>query len=97
MFRKLARAMAGHYLGHDFLLHKTPRPIACRALVVCEELFYAVVIQRCHVVQCLNFSFQQCYIFSRFWSAKGELIRIMEIAPGHGTTSRVSRQSDSCG
>ena len=46
MFRKFGRAMAGHDLGHDFLLHKTPRPIACRALVVGEEFFNGVVIQR---------------------------------------------------
>jgi hypothetical protein len=45
LFRELARAMAGHDLGHDFLLHKTPGPVAGRALVVGEEFFDIVVIQ----------------------------------------------------
>ena len=51
MFRKFGRAMAGHDLGPDFFLHKTPRPITRRALVVGEEFLDGVVIQRCHVVQ----------------------------------------------
>src|SRR5437667_9426587 len=46
MFRKLPRAMMGDDLAHDFLLHKTPRPISGSALVGREELFDAVVIQR---------------------------------------------------
>src|SRR5947208_3859810 len=50
MFRKLGRAMAGHDLGHDFLLYKTPRPITRRALVISEKVFTRVVIQRCHAV-----------------------------------------------
>ena len=54
VFRKFGRAMAGHDFGHDFLLHKTPRPIACRALVVREEVFDGVVIQRTHTVRFQN-------------------------------------------
>ena len=45
LFRKLARAMAGHDLGHDFLLHKTPRPIARGAFFIGEKFFDIVVIQ----------------------------------------------------
>src|ERR1700682_1351726 len=45
MFRKFGRAMAGHDLGYDFVLHKTPCAIACRALVVGKEFFDGVVIQ----------------------------------------------------
>src|SRR4030095_10526019 len=44
MFRKLARTMAGHNLGKDFLLNKTLRSIACRALVVREKILDAIVI-----------------------------------------------------
>src|ERR1700675_1339368 len=51
MFRKFGRAMEGHDLGHDFVLHKTPCAIACCALVASEELFDRVIIQRGHVVQ----------------------------------------------
>jgi hypothetical protein len=42
---RLRRAFPDHDLGHDFLLDKTPRPIACGALLVREELFDGVVIQ----------------------------------------------------
>ena len=48
MFRKFSRAMARNDLGQNFLLHKTPRPIACRALFICEKFFDAVIIQRSH-------------------------------------------------
>jgi hypothetical protein len=54
MFRKFGRAMAGHDLMQDFLLHKTPRPIARRALVVGKEVFNPVVIQRGHAVRVSN-------------------------------------------
>src|SRR6266446_8927336 len=50
MFRKPGRAMAGYDLGQHFLLHKTPRPITRRALVISEKVFARVVIQRCHAV-----------------------------------------------
>src|SRR5947207_11266397 len=46
MLRKLARAMTGYDLLHHLLLHKPPRPIARRALLIGEELFNGVVIQR---------------------------------------------------
>src|SRR2546430_16543145 len=46
MFGKLARPMAGHDLLHDFLLHESPGPIPRRALIVGEELFNGVIIQR---------------------------------------------------
>jgi hypothetical protein len=36
---RLRRAFPDHDLGQDFLLDKTPRPIACRALVFREKLF----------------------------------------------------------
>src|SRR4029434_1393821 len=42
----LTRAMAGHDLTHDLLLHKTPRPVACRAFIVRKEFFDCVVIER---------------------------------------------------
>src|SRR5437016_6555045 len=48
MFRKFGRAMARHDLGHDFFLNKTPGSIARRALVIGEEFFDGVVIQRGH-------------------------------------------------
>ena len=35
----------GHDLEQDFLLHKTPRPIARCALLVCEKFFDVVVIE----------------------------------------------------
>src|SRR2546430_11099665 len=50
IFRKFSRAMARHDLGHNFLVHKTPRPIACRPLIIREEFFDTVVIQRGHVM-----------------------------------------------
>ena len=51
MFRKLARTMARNDFRQDFLLHKTPRSIARCALLICEQLFNSVVIERSHVVQ----------------------------------------------
>ena len=45
MFRKFGRAMAGHDFLHHFFLHKTPRPIARRALVVRKKFFDGVVIE----------------------------------------------------
>ena len=39
--------MAGHDLLHDFLLYKTPRPIARRTLLIREEVFDGIVIERC--------------------------------------------------
>ena len=48
MFRKFARAMTGHDLGHDFLLHKTPCPIARGTLFIGQKFFDGVVIQRRH-------------------------------------------------
>src|SRR5438876_3194886 len=50
VFWKFGRAMAGNDLGHDFLLHKTPHLIARRALVVREEFFDGVVIERGHAI-----------------------------------------------
>src|SRR6476646_2889645 len=49
MLRKLGRAMTGYDLLHHLLLHKSPRPIARRALLIRKELFDCVVIQRGHV------------------------------------------------
>src|SRR4029453_4720310 len=46
MFGEFSRPMAGHDLAHDFLLHETPRPVACRAFVVRQEFFDRVVIER---------------------------------------------------
>jgi len=67
VFWKFGRAMAGHDLVQDFLLDKTPRPIACRTFVVGEEVFDGVVIKPGHVVRLINAqAFQQCYIFLRF-------------------------------
>src|SRR3982074_1333549 len=82
MFRKFGRAMATHDLGHDFLLHKTPGPIACCTLVTSKKLFDRVVIQRGHAMP----DFSTVLYLLRFLSA---------IALSHGTTSRISRQSDS--
>src|ERR1700694_1832000 len=48
--------MPGNDLAHDFLLHKTPHLIACRALVIREEFFDGVVIQRGHVVRFRNYA-----------------------------------------
>jgi len=47
---RLRRAFQDHDLGHDFVPHKTPRPIACRAFILREKFFDCVVIQRwqCH-------------------------------------------------
>ena len=42
--RKFRRAMAGDDLLHDFLLYKTPRPIARRTLLIREEVFDGIVI-----------------------------------------------------
>jgi hypothetical protein len=52
MFWEFRRAMARDDLGQNFLLHKTPRPIARSAFFVREKFFDAVVIQRScrHVV-----------------------------------------------
>src|SRR6202045_4135638 len=82
MFRKLGRAMTSHDVRHDFILYKTPGPIACRALVVGEKLFNGVVIQRSHAMP----GFSTVLYLLRFCSA---------IALSHGPTPRVSRQSDS--
>ena len=48
---EFGRAMARNDLGQNFLLYKTPRPIARCAFLLCEKLFDAVIIQRscCHV------------------------------------------------
>src|SRR5438128_11921968 len=54
MFGKPGRPMAGHDLLHRLLLHKSPRPIARRALVIGEESFDGVVIQRGHSVPKLS-------------------------------------------
>ena len=51
MFRELARTMARNDLGQDFLVHKTPSPIARRALLIREKFFDVIVIQRTHGVQ----------------------------------------------
>src|SRR5438876_9213707 len=82
MFRKFGRAMTGHDLGHNFFLNKPSRSIARRALVVSEEVFDGVVIQRGHAMP----GFSIVLYLLRFCSA---------IALSHGTTSRISRQSDS--
>src|SRR5436190_6860056 len=50
MFRELARTVKRDNLTHDFLLDKTPGPIARGAFFVREKLFNAVIIQRGHVV-----------------------------------------------
>ena len=41
-----ARAMMRHHHGHHFLFHKAPRPIARRALLIAQEFFNSVVIER---------------------------------------------------
>src|SRR5207245_9454642 len=46
MFRKLPGAMTRNNFLHDFLVHKTPRPIASRALFVRKKLFDAVIVER---------------------------------------------------
>src|SRR5437762_13773860 len=74
--------MAGHDLRHHFLLHETPRPIAGRALVVSQEFFDGVIIQRGHAMR----GFSTVLYLLWFFCA---------IILSHGTTSRVSRQSDS--
>src|SRR5437868_415000 len=62
MLRKLARPMVGNDLLHHLLLHKPLRPIARRALLIREELFDCVVIQRgrSHVAQ-----FRRSTIYAR--------------------------------
>src|SRR5438094_1626820 len=50
MFRELARTVKRDNLTHDFLLDKTPGPIARCAFFLCEKLFDAVIIQRGDVV-----------------------------------------------
>src|SRR5881275_1158816 len=62
MLRKLGGAMTGYDLLHHLLLHKPPRPIARRALLIGEELFNGVVIQRgrSHVAQ-----FRRSTIYAR--------------------------------
>src|SRR5205085_4544777 len=62
MLRKLRGAMTGYDLLHHLLLHKPPRPIARRALLIGEELFNGVVIQRgrSHVAQ-----FRRSTIYAR--------------------------------
>src|SRR2546430_7617187 len=50
MFRELACTVKRDNLTHDFLLDKTPGPIARGAFFVREKLFNAVIIQRGHVV-----------------------------------------------
>src|SRR5437870_6168363 len=46
MFRKLPGAMTRNNFLHDFLVHKTPRPIARRALFVRKKRFDAVIVER---------------------------------------------------
>src|SRR5438552_12014611 len=62
MLRKLGRTMTGHDFLHHFPLHKPPRPIAGRALLIREELFNRVIIQRgrSHVAQ-----FRRSTIYAR--------------------------------
>src|SRR6266480_1973515 len=50
MFRELACTVKRDNLTHDFLLDKTPGPIARCAFFLREKLFDAVIIQRGHVV-----------------------------------------------
>src|SRR6266542_3044618 len=49
MLRKFPRAMTRNDFGQNFLLHKTARPIARRALFICQKPFDAVVIERSYV------------------------------------------------
>src|SRR5439155_24816708 len=63
VFWKFARAMARHDLRHDFLLHKTPRPIAHRTFVIREEVFDGVVIERGHAVWGPVGSTLLCWLF----------------------------------
>src|SRR5437868_10672899 len=90
--------MAGHDLVYHLLLHKTPRPITCRALVIGEKLFDGVVIQRRHAGAGIHVS---CHIYnlrplaSTNDPAVAGLVRIMEIAPSNGATSRIPRQGRS--
>src|SRR5215469_18192133 len=46
MLRKFPGAMARYDLLHHVLLHKTPRPIACCALLIGKQFFDCVVIER---------------------------------------------------
>src|SRR5437868_10054238 len=46
MLRKPGGAMAGYDLLHHLLLHESPGPIARRALLIREEFFNGIVIQR---------------------------------------------------
>jgi hypothetical protein len=48
MFRELACTVERNNLTHDFLLDKTPGPIARCAFFLGEKLFNAVIIQRGH-------------------------------------------------
>src|SRR5229473_748765 len=43
--------MTRHDLVQSFFLYKKLCPIACRALVVCEEVFDGIVIERTHIVR----------------------------------------------
>src|SRR5438093_6519507 len=50
MFRELARTVERNNFTQDFLLDKTPGPIARCAFFFREKLFDAVIVQRGHVV-----------------------------------------------
>src|SRR5438105_4124177 len=72
MFRKFGGAMARHDLLQDFLLHKKPRAIARRALVVGEEgVDHAQKAKRCREVRlflknAFYFAARLCKSISRF-------------------------------
>ncbi len=44
MFRKLPGPMTRNDLGQNFLLYKTPSPIARCAFLVREKLFHVIII-----------------------------------------------------
>src|SRR5262245_60136342 len=51
LFGELAGTMERYDLAHDFLLHKTPRPIASCSFLIREEVLDIVVIQRGHIIE----------------------------------------------
>ena len=74
--------MAGNDLGQHFLLHKSPRPVARRALIVGKKIFNPIVIQRGHAVAFLTL----CNVrLIHFDSLPNERIRLQafltELAP----------------
>src|SRR5215467_6316470 len=53
LFRKFSRAMTRDDFRRRFLQHETPRAIAGRALIVGQEFFHPVIVERGHLPQAI--------------------------------------------